>query len=211
MSPPLTNTGGGAKVDHPGVSGQHKCHPEPTGASGRRQKQWEVVSGVRAEEELVGLAAGVPLVVEVVSTYGSSRARRRATSVISCFITSSGKKWAIQFTNATHKSFVVNSPVTRRLRWESASARVSVVSTVALRSALASGISESRERIAVCNACSLRPGGRFDVTKSYSRSLSALTKPKPRWDVHMAGDGDLDWGYAGTPLPLIAGWSGSGA
>ena len=87
-----------------------------------------MVSGVRAEEELVGLAAGFPLIVEVVSTHGSSRARRRATSVISCFITSSGKKWAIQFTNATHKSFVVNSPVTRRLRWESASARVSVVS-----------------------------------------------------------------------------------
>ena len=37
------------------------------------------------------------------------------------------------------------------------------------------------------------------------------TKPKPRWDVHMAGDGDLDGGYAGTPLLLIAGWSGSGA
>ena len=45
-------------MDHPGVSGQHKCHTEPTGASGRRQEQWEVVSGVRAEEELVGLAAG---------------------------------------------------------------------------------------------------------------------------------------------------------
>ena len=42
-------------------------------------------------------------------------------------------------------------------------------------------------------------------------AIEAATKPKPRWDVHMAGDGDLDWGYAGTPLPLIAGWSGSGA
>ena len=43
------------------------------------------------------------------------------------------------------------------------------------------------------------------------KTLCYLPKPKPRWDVHMAGDGDLDWGYAGTPLPLIAGWSGSGA
>ena len=38
-----------------------------------------------------------------------------------------------------------------------------------------------------------------------------VPKPKPRWDVHMAGVGNLDGGYAGAPLLLIAGWSGSGA
>ena len=36
-------------------------------------------------------------------------------------------------------------------------------------------------------------------------------KLKPRWDVHMAGGGDRYEGYAGAPLLLIAGWSGSGA
>ena len=37
------------------------------------------------------------------------------------------------------------------------------------------------------------------------------TKLKSRWDVHMAGGGDRYEGYAGAPLLLIAGWSGSGA
>ena len=56
-------------------------------------------------------------------------------------------------------------------------------------------------------------GGVGPGASSSGRGVSGCqdTKPKPRWDVHMAGDGDLDWGYAGTPLPLIAGWSGSGA
>ena len=51
----------------------------------------------------------------------------------------------------------------------------------------------------------------IDRNRTPDRVLTGPPKPKPRWDVHMAGDGDLDWGYAGTPLPLIAGWSGSGA
>ncbi len=57
----------------------------------------------------------------------------------------------------------------------------------------------------------LRHMGEVDVEYSERFSHATVSKPKPRWDVHMAGDGDLDWGYAGTPLPLIAGWSGSGA
>ena len=40
--------------------------------------------------------------------------------------------------------------------------------------------------------------------------LVAIPKPKPRWDVHLAGGGNLDGGYAGAPLLLIAGRCGSG-
>ncbi len=35
------------------------------------------------------------------------------------------------------------------------------------------------------------------------------TKLKPRWDVHLAGGGNPDGGYAGAPLLLIAGLYGT--
>ena len=61
-------------------------------------------------------------------------------------------------------------------------------------------------------------GFEFDYANSesiYCRPLrtkeDGQTRPKPRWDVHIAGDGDRDGGYAGVPLPLIAGWCGSDA
>ena len=90
--------------------------------------------------------------------------------MISCFMTSFGKKYVIQFTNATHKSFAVNSLVATRFKWDRASARVKVVSTVALSNVSASGISESREQISVRNESSLRPSGTFDAAKSYRSS-----------------------------------------
>ncbi len=66
----------------------------------------------------------------------------------------------------------------------------------------------------------IRAIGLVDVEISATGFLGALagynygkisSKLKPRWDVHMAGGGDRYEGYAGAPLLLIAGWSGSGA
>ncbi len=44
-----------------------------------------------------------------------------------------------------------------------------------------------------------------------SADCQRVPKLKPRWDVHMAGGEERDGGYAGAPLLLIAGWSGSAA
>ena len=51
--------------------------------------------------------------------------------------------------------------------------------------------------------------GRLRVRKK--RGFYPKPKLKPRWDVHMFGGGDRYEGYAGAPLLLIAGWSGSAA
>ena len=54
--------------------------------------------------------------------------------------------------------------------------------------------------------------GRILSVRTDDRTLEIATpKLKPRWDVHMVGGGDRHEGYAGSPLLLIAGWSGSAA
>ena len=53
-------------------------------------------------------------------------ARRSPISEISCFISKSGKKCAIQLTNAFHRSFTENWPPTILSKYDCASARVKV-------------------------------------------------------------------------------------
>ena len=54
-----------------------------------------------------------------------------------------------------------------------------------------------------------RPGVFAEAVVVDPAPLATVPKLKPRWDVHMVGGGDWYEGYAGAPLLLIAGWSGS--
>ena len=51
----------------------------------------------------------------------------------------------------------------------------------------------------------------FRLRLHYDDDPLELPKPKPRWDVHLAGDGNRVGSLAGVFRPLIAGPSGSGA